>query len=290
MVYIKNTRIQSGYLDYYLMFNRKDNEKYLLVIGSFISVIATQPLEAQANNISPVTVGRFITHCQPTVSGSFDPINGSRKSHRHEFFGPKSLTPQMELKQITRKNSSCSFSADHSAYWHPTLYIGKTRVEPSRIQAYYNVNNEVRAFPLNLSYKSLDAVSDPVHIKWYCSGKGEDRTSNSAQSCRDGEYLMASVEFPSCWDGHSTDSIDHRSHLTYKGESYNCSRTHPVEVPKLTLFIQWSCNKVCGATSDLKLSSGATNTFHADFLAGWKPKELNFLINKCKNKDCGVIR
>jgi len=49
--------------------------------------------------------------------------------------------------------------------------------------------------------------------------------------------IRVTVIFPSCWDGKSLDSPDHRSHVTYAAGAAlagdKCPDTHPVRIPQV---------------------------------------------------------
>ena len=250
--------------------------------------------DQQQSEPYPSTAGRFIVHCNPTVRAKLDPIifAGSRNlSHSHDFFGMSSAQNSDDTI-TTGTRTSCSTRGDRTLYWVPSLYSGKIPVKPARVQAYYTVNDLTRPVPAGLKYvtgaeRSSDR-SGPV-VEWLCAGSGSDRRSVSAQSCQENEFLMAELVFPGCWDGVHLDSVDHRSHLRYVDFDGRCAVSHPVHIPQLTLFLQWSCNVVCGPTRNLSLSSGPTETLHGDIIAGWDRTTLAGLLVRCRDTDCGVI-
>lgn len=265
----------------------------LLVVSSGVSAASgtTQPV--------PSSTGRFIVHCQPTVRGEIDPIlvPGTRGvSHLHDFFGPENL-PTATLGDLRRGRTSCSTAADRSAYWVPVLTLDGIPVDPSRAQAYYQVNALTQPFPSkftmivgagSLPAGLTNSPEAPRPVTWICGGTGVDRSSRKAETCRKGEYLMASVEFPGCSNG-AASSVDHRSHVAYADLGGRCPASHPRHIPQLTLFLQWSCNIACGPRTGWGLSGGDTGSFHADFASRWKNSELRSLISRCKSRDCGVV-
>ena len=60
-----------------------------------------------------------------------------------------------------------------------------------------------------------------------------------------------------------------------------CPPTHPVQVPELTTYTHFDSIKL-GATIT-GLSSGGTNTIHADFFNGWLRSRLQERIDTCLN-------
>ena len=83
-----------------------------------------------------------------------------------------------------------------------------------------------------------------------CNGNGaggapcdsRDTSELPTKVCPGG--IRASIIFPSCWDGKTVDTPDHRSHVAYspsKNVLANdaCPSSHPVRIPQLMYEIQW---------------------------------------------------
>ena len=83
-----------------------------------------------------------------------------------------------------------------------------------------------------------------------CNGNGaglapcdsRDTAAFPAKMCPGG--IRASIVFPSCWDGKSLDSPDHRSHVAYSPNgavlaNAACPQSHPVRIPQLMYEMQW---------------------------------------------------
>ncbi|KAF3395064.1 hypothetical protein DPV78_009240 [Talaromyces pinophilus] len=83
--------------------------------------------------------------------------------------------------------------------------------------------------------------------------------------------LTLAVTFPGCWDGTNADSANHRDHVSYNtGPSSTCPSTHPIQIPELTLEMNFDTE---GASwEDIYLSSGSASGYgiHADYVFGWK--------------------
>lgn len=100
---------------------------------------------------------------------------------------------------------------------------------------------------------------------------------------------------PSCWDGTSLDSPNHKSHVSYPSNNNGkCPSTHPVRF--ITLFYEflydvasWDSEWV-GGRHPFVLSNGdpVGYSLHADFLNGWDKDILQRAINEC-NSSSGVI-
>ena len=266
--------------------------KRLAVLIALSAIVSgSTPAIAGEPTATPSSQGRFIVHCQPSARGYVDPIQmpGMRgMSHLHDFFGPTKF-PTRTLKDLATSPSTCSNRGDKSAYWIPALYRNGKAVSTVRMQAYYQVNNLTKPYPKGFVLIAGSVFNDRLssHLEWECVGNGSERTFDVDPTCRTGEYLMASIEFPSCSNGRA-DSEDHSSHVVYADVMGSCPSSHPLQVPQLTLFLQWSCNDTCGASSGWSLDSGGTGGLHADFASGWSTSELTKLISRCKARDCGV--
>jgi hypothetical protein len=97
--------------------------------------------------------------------------------------------------------------------------------------------------------------------------------------------LQLIVNFPDCWNGKSTDSPDHKSHMAYSVAG-KCPAGHPVAVPALSLV--YSYLPPTGA--EIMLSSGGQYSGHADFVNSWNEGALTKLVDDCLNKGrvCGL--
>ena len=72
--------------------------------------------------------------------------------------------------------------------------------------------------------------------------------------------LVLHVKFPNCWNGVSTDSANHRSHVTYPTSSNACPSTHPVKVPEIFLHVRYPPGVSGPATSSLTAPRCRTRT------------------------------
>ena len=99
--------------------------------------------------------------------------------------------------------------------------------------------------------------------------------------------MVLHVKFPNCWNGASTDSSNHRSHVTYPTSSNTCPSTHPVKVPEIFLHVRYPPGH---SGSGYKLSDG-TQMPHADFWNTWQQAKLVQLVNDClrAGKNCGQV-
>ena len=99
------------------------------------------------------------------------------------------------------------------------------------------------------------------------------------------------VTFPSCWDGVSTDSANHNSHLAYPSAK-TCPTSHPLTVPRLVVHVLYDLHDGTAAELSSDMASGAQpgSTVHADFWNTWDQRKLRHEIAECIRRDlvCNV--
>jgi hypothetical protein len=92
------------------------------------------------------------------------------------------------------------------------------------------------------------------------------------------------VEFPSCWDGSSTDSADHRSHVAYPVGG-SCPSSYPVRIPKIGIHITYGLTDGTGyyLSSDAEHGMSDGMSLHADFWNTWDQPTLEMEVADCIN-------
>ncbi|KAK3386749.1 hypothetical protein B0H63DRAFT_430533 [Podospora didyma] len=105
--------------------------------------------------------------------------------------------------------------------------------------------------------------------------------------------IRSNILFPTCWDGVSLDSADHKSHVAYPlegphvfdaiGTAKYCPRSHPVKIPQVMLEIVWDTAEFNDpalwpedGSQPFVLSTGDHTGYsqHADYVFGWKGDAL----------------
>jgi Domain of unknown function (DUF1996) len=259
--------------------------------------------------------GAFHVQCSYSHSNNDDAIvfpGQPGKSHLHDYFGNRSTNASSDRVSLLENataygDSSCPRDdevktklppADGSAYWVPALYDGLFHVPAYTATAYYTTGqrdpSQIRPFPDGtklIAGTSTGAPPDRTY-RWFCGPGGEVASGDryTAPLCNDPD-LRVDLHFPDCWNGRDLDSPDHKSHFTYSYQRQPdspervCPSTHPVMVPMLKLALRFATNG--GPT--VRLSSGAIDTWHGDFLEAWKPGKQAQLVADCLNPDvyCG---
>ena len=239
---------------------------------------------ALANTGVEPRTGRFVVRCGFSHTAMDDPIvkpGQAGASHDHTFFGATTTNADTTFDSLMTSTTTCNDSADHSAYWVPTLQRNGVAVQPIRSSVYYLVGGR-QASTIVAPPNGLKMVAgDATHIRFACTGKTERGRGalTLPTSCPRGTNLVTRVIFPGCWDGLNLDSPDHRSHMAYSSAGA-CPSTHPVAVPQIVLNVRWATG---GSLSGVAFSSGDASTLHADAFVAWDSARLNELVASCLN-------
>jgi hypothetical protein len=189
------------------------------------------------------------------------------RSHDHTYFGNTSTDAFSTLASLRgAEQTTCRARGDTAAYWAPTLFADGNAVQPRYMVAYYvrRTLEPVEPFPAGLKVIAGSAAARSAQgeqvTSWSCGGRNR---SSAIPTCFSGRRsaLRLQVNFPNCWDGRNLDSANHQSHMAYSSDG-RCPAAHPVEVPALTMLIQYG---VSGG-SGFELASGGQFSAHADFV------------------------
>jgi hypothetical protein len=205
-------------------------------------------------------------------------------SHNHTFIGNPATNADSTPESLVGGATSCEDPLDTSGYWFPTLLSNGVPVIPDAPTVYYKSGvkdyRTVKPFPAGFKLLVGDVhTPDAAHFlgNWQCPGyKGNDIPS----SCPSGSSLVVRLTAPSCWDGVHLDTTDHKSHMAWPVDG-TCPADHPVPLPMLEIKLPYPLNN--GNTGGLTYSSGASYSFHYDFMNGWDPARQTHLVSYCIN-------
>lgn len=178
---------------------------------------------------------------------------------------------------------------------------------PPKRPAGFKRAETIRAFPEGLKLIAGDAAAAQVedadpHLSVGCfGGNTRERAADHAISCPAGSKpghsaLSVVVEFPSCWDGGTPfafarrdqrDSLlvrrdgRERAHVRYpvrSGQALGCfDPDYPITIPKVHLRLTYLTLPDRWYT----FSSGPWFRMHADFFNGWRPEDVDGLVESC---------
>ena len=256
----------------------------------------------------PDNIGAFREACNFSHMSFDDPIvlpGQPGASHLHTFFGNASASASSTVASIANSgNSTCAGGTlNRTAYWVPSMIdtADGTPIAPSGSLIYYKTgylgvkSADVKPMPSGLRMIAGDPTSSsaqPAVARFGCVGGSDNTWYNSIPSCPAGTQLIASVQFPQCWDGVNLDSPDHKSHMAYAWGG--CPSTHPVALPEVAYQIRYDVT-AASPTTRWRLSSDNYDTgkpagysSHADWFMGWDAATINTFTTKCINAslDC----
>ena len=254
----------------------------LIVVLFAVPVFASTSVEAAPTAKVAFPGGpHFVLECRFAQRNNDDPIvfpNRPGLSHNHTYIGNRSVDASTTPESLLGGRSSCDFEADSSAYWAPTLYVGRKPIRPMTGFVYYvkRTTTSVAALPAGLKMiagnsAAMKAQSTLV-ASWGCGDEvGEGPRSALLPVCARDQSFEYEVVFPNCWNGEDLDSVDHRRHMAYSVRG-RCPASHPVAVPTVILILVYPDTPLRA-----QLSSGRFAT-HADFMNGWDQATLAALV------------
>ncbi|MGW3645432.1 DUF1996 domain-containing protein [Streptomyces sp. NPDC000878] len=182
--------------------------------------------------------------------------------HVHDYVG-NVVTDALSTNEGLAAASTTCAGGDRSTYYWPVLRrldrtgddahavgggidgnTGEILLASSvRVEFRGSPTSKVVAMPRFLRMVTGDpvaaTVNEPgrVHAQWGCSGYAE-RFTVQYTLCPEGSGPTRTLDFPSCWDGLSTDSADHRSHVVFPAANGVCPRA-TFAVPQLRITLTY---------------------------------------------------
>jgi len=261
------------------------------------AALAAGPSPAKKAANKPAGVN-FVSTCAFSHEAMDDPIvypGQPGKSHDHTFVGNVSTDASSTLASMQAAGTTCRLRADKAGYWMPTLIADGQPVEPLGSTIYYRRSTRgghVTTFPAGFKMIAGDSkATTPQDTRitfWNCGVDADVARSSTPPACPSGrgQELRLHVAFPSCWDGKSLDSADHKSHMAYPTRAA-CPADHPVAVPAISLIYRYPIS----GDHEFALSSGGVYSAHADFFNAWNAHVLRGLVSFCLNglRHCGRV-
>lgn len=252
----------------------------------FVPLLAALGIAGASADASPSRSASFpggpnvVLACRFSHRNNDDPIMYPGQpglSHNHTFLGNVTTDAATTPSTLLGGKSSCNFPADSSAYWAPTLYLGRRPILPLGSFVYYirRTRSAVRAFPAGLKMiagNAMAMLAEPTTLfGWSCGEPGHGPFSATIPGCARNHILQERITFPNCWNGTSLDSADHRRHMAYSAGGA-CPASHPVAVPTLVLVLFFP-----ETSPRVQVASGRFG-LHADFMNGWDQASLATLV------------
>jgi len=245
--------------------------------------------------------GIFTDTCAHTTTAANDPIlmpGMTGMAMQHDFFGNTTTTATTVTDQLVGGSTSCSTTADASAYWTPVLFQNGTPLTPKSALIYWRApagaQHGVQTVPAGLTMIAGDeSALEPQGrqtIGWTCSGMAQVRLADAPQDCAAGTFLRLVITFPNCWDGHTLDGAKQANVVMMSGSS--CPNSHPVQIPQIVFHVNYPTSSAAGLTLSISPDAqGPITTEHADFMNGWNEPVLTSDVTACvvTGTRCGPV-
>jgi hypothetical protein len=230
-------------------------------------------------------------------------------SHLHTYFGNTGANANSTSDSIASSgNSTCRGGIlNRSGYWVPSLIDTRTGtpVTPKGAHVYYKTNGmvsaNITAFPKGLRMIAGNAkATGPQDLQalggFQCVERSE-LSGPQVQNCPVGTEMTAGINFPTCWDGVSLDSPDHKSHMAYtinNGSAWVCPADHPKVMPAIAIIAVYEITDANAyrywrlSSDNYSASLPGGYSMHADWVNGWKLETMDTFVNHClrASKDC----
>ena len=198
---------------------------FMLVGSAILTVGVSAALAATSATYPPPSTetanGLFIVNCPFSHRKQVDPIvnpgpSGTKSAHMHDFLGNRSVDSNSTYASMNVAPTTCTLNGDRAGYWVPTLVAPNgSYVTPRRALIYYR-NKPVKygttmAFPPDFRLIAGGVGVGPPYAGWSCEQDAKNMVA-TPPNCGSG-LMVLHVKFPNCWNGVSTDSANHRSHV-----------------------------------------------------------------------------
>lgn len=210
-------------------------------------------------------------------------------SMHHDFYGNTTTTASSTAQSLVGGKSTCTTSADASAYWTPTLYQHGAALTPQAALIYWRRPagdaSAVQTIPVGLQLiagnETATAPQATSVTFWTCSRQVGTRDATATpHDCAPGADLRLVVTFPSCWDGHTLKGAE-QTNVVYRTPG-GCPSSHPIQLPQIVFHVNYPTSSAAGLTLSITpTKQGSTDTEHVDFINGWTQSALTGDVTAC---------
>jgi hypothetical protein len=240
--------------------------------------------------------------CLYSHAANDDPIlmpGQAGQSMAHDFYGNTTTSATSTAASLVGGPTTCSTSADASAYWTPVLYQNGVAIAPERNLIYWTglhaTDPTVTVPPVGLEMIAGDenaTIPQSVRvIAWRCADQLPHVPSATPVNCAGTRGLELRVIFPSCWNGTTLNGAS-ESNVVYPDGDGRCPMAYPVRIPTVVFHVIYPITSPAGLTLSMGPGQqGTTDTAHGDFINGWNQGILTGLISGCTSSalTCGHV-
>jgi hypothetical protein len=259
------------------------------------------PISTTGFPSGPGNSGIFTDRCGYSHQAADDPILAPKqpgKSMQHDFYGNASTSAATTASALLGGATTCSTTADASAYWTPVLYQNGKALTPSTALIYWRRpardTRAVHTVPAGLQIIAGDEAATAPQptsvISWSCKARTDRSTQSATPRTCAGSDLRVTVTFPSCWDGHTLSGAA-QTNVVYATRS-GCPSSHPIQIPQIVFHVTYPTHDASGLTLSMSPTmQGSTDTMHVDFINGWNQPLLTRNVTAClaTSTRCGPV-
>lgn len=242
------------------------------VPADFIDIRTVQPVRStQARTSRTGSGGTFTARCGNNESGHFNSDNvivapgvGNGAHHLHDYVGNTTTSFRSTDDSLARGGTTCRDRGDKSTYYWPVVRDITTKKSQQRVPGElaedlnvgtvlrpkvtitYSGNPFSKVVPMPRFLRVLTGDAKAFtngganqRAKFTCQGFTNRISTDKYPLCPNGRGFTRISEFASCWDGKSTDSANHRTHILFPDAAGRCP-AGTVAVPKLTITLTYN--------------------------------------------------
>jgi hypothetical protein len=225
--------------------------------------------------------------------------------HMHDYVGNLSTDAFSTDSSLAAAATTCT-NGDRSTYYWPVLRLLDTAggdlneqhehgdgnngaiVKPNSVRITFHGSpvSPVVAMPRFLRVSTGDAravTNGPrpfTRVQWGCSG--HSARLDQYPQCRPGERVMRLFEFPSCWNGLTSDSESHRTHIVFPASNGVCQDGF-FAVPALRIELTYDLPSGRRFAIDtFPDQHRSARTDHADFINVMTDEQMSHIVT-CLN-------
>ncbi|MEV6655227.1 DUF1996 domain-containing protein [Streptomyces sp. NPDC051219] len=223
--------------------------------SDFTDIRSVQPNVTGPGRRKAGSAGTFTTDCGVNENGKFNPDNvivapgvSNGAHHMHDYVGNQANDAFATDDDLASGGTTCRDQGDRSTYYWPVLRLqnGQNAADadadgggkdqnvgeiqtPSEVTLTFegSPQGKVTAMPRFLRIITGDAKAfvngdANANASWSCTGFEDRQLKNKYPICPEGSQVVRTFKFQSCWDGQSTDSANHRTHVAFADADGNC--------------------------------------------------------------------
>ncbi|WP_407555769.1 DUF1996 domain-containing protein [Streptomyces sp. Pv4-95] len=221
----------------------------------FVDITSVQPNAGGPPFAAPqgdgASTGTFVTECGRNEEGHFNSDNvivtpgvSNGAHHVHDYVGNVSTDAFSDDRKLSESDTTCNNGDQSTHYWPVLRKLDGTSVhepgaghdgnvgsvlQPASVTLQFrgSQQGQVQAMPRFLRIITGDAKAftngtDNANASWSCEGFEDRQLKDKYPICPDGANVVRTFAFQNCWDGRSTDSANHRTHVTFSDQNGAC--------------------------------------------------------------------